>query len=241
VWRPPDWPESVQYRPRQPLRLWPTLSGHQGDSRPSFHVVDAAKAPGYRGNLTATSQSQNDMSTMDLPTSLASSTPGTPIPSSCASMRALVGSHIHPLTPVWRIVHAQLLRNHKAIRTDGRRRWRRFDVIGTVIPLSPRNGRTFKVYNTWHPDRDAMSSGYCGWLEGNKQNYASLTWLGSRCPFWFWVRPKEAKADAKLGCRFLISESNQNFVATAPNVLLLVIKERSFVRLSGVYSGDSLK
>jgi|LakMenEpi03Aug12_release.lakeMendotaPanAssembly.Ray.scaffolds.fasta_scaffold477138_1 hypothetical protein len=54
-----------------------------------------------------------------------------------------------------------------------------------------------------------------GWEE-NKKNYASLTWLGSRCPFWFLVRRKEATADAKLGCRFLISESNPNFVATTP-------------------------
>jgi hypothetical protein len=82
-----------------PTSLASSLSGHQGDSGPSLHVVDAAKAPGYRGNLTATSQSQNDMSTMDLPTSLASSAPGTPIPSSCAAMRAPVGSRHHPLTP----------------------------------------------------------------------------------------------------------------------------------------------
>ena len=37
------------------------------------------------------------------------------------------------------------------------------------------NGRTLKVYHTWHADRDAMPSGYCGWLGVNKQNYASLT------------------------------------------------------------------
>ena len=77
-------------------------ASHPADSGQPMHVVDAAKAPGYRGNLTATSQSQGDMSTMDLPTSLASSAPGTPIPSSCP-IRAPVGSRLHPLTPPPRI------------------------------------------------------------------------------------------------------------------------------------------
>ena len=65
----------------------------------AVHVVDAAKAPGYRGNLNVAGQSQmNEMSGMDVQTSLTSSAPGTPIPSS-GPIRAPVGSRLHPLTP----------------------------------------------------------------------------------------------------------------------------------------------
>lgn len=87
---------------KTPTSLSNSLTGHQADLGPSLHVVDAAKAPGYRGNLTTSNQSQSEMSSMDLPTSLASSAPGTPIPSSCP-IRAPVGSRPHPLTPPPRI------------------------------------------------------------------------------------------------------------------------------------------
>lgn len=76
-------------------------------SGPSIHVVDVAKAPGYRGSATNSSQLQNEIqmmqgSSMDIPTSLTSSAPGTPIPSS-GPIRPPVGSRMHPLTPPPRI------------------------------------------------------------------------------------------------------------------------------------------
>ncbi len=82
------------------------VTSQSDTSGPSVNVVDAAKAPGYRGNLNAaTAQSSHNlnsisesMSVMEVPTSLASSAPGTPIPSS-GPIRAPVGSRLHPLTP----------------------------------------------------------------------------------------------------------------------------------------------
>lgn len=64
-------------------------------------VVDAAKAPGYRGNLSnvgGQSQAGDLSGNMEVPTSVTSSAPGTPIPSS-GPIRAPVGSRLHPLTP----------------------------------------------------------------------------------------------------------------------------------------------
>ena len=76
-------------------------------SAPSIHVIDAAKAPGYRGMATNLNQLHNEMqamqgASMDIPTSLTSSAPGTPIPSS-GPIRPPVGSRLHPLTPPPRI------------------------------------------------------------------------------------------------------------------------------------------
>lgn len=93
-----------------PSKVPPSVATTQPEintSQPAVNVVDAAKAPGYRGNLTTNgpSHSASDMmmNNMEVPTSLASSAPGTPIPSSGPMIRAPVGSRLHPLTPPPRI------------------------------------------------------------------------------------------------------------------------------------------
>lgn len=85
----------------------PTSSALSVDAGQNVPAVDAAKAPGYRREVVVTSsQSQSETTAPDLPTSLASSlassAPGTPIPSA-GPIRPPVGSRLHALTPPPRI------------------------------------------------------------------------------------------------------------------------------------------
>ena len=81
----------------------PVSSSSTLDAGQNVPAVDAAKAPGYRREaVNSTTQAQSEITPSDLPTSLASSAPGTPIPSA-GPIRPPVGSRLHALTPPPRI------------------------------------------------------------------------------------------------------------------------------------------